>query len=94
MHGKEHHKQLRKRVKELEGKKDRGVRDTANLAQLRVRQTVGDFAEENPKTTIGLSALAGAGIGMSKGPEFVEATKNNAGHVKDIVKSLTSHVRK
>jgi len=77
---------LREKVRALEAKEDRGFRDALNLAQARARLTMGEFAETHPKTTMGVSALGGAFVGATQGPESVRSIRNTVEHLRNAAK--------
>lgn len=79
---------LQARVQELEGKPDRGYRDTMNLAQLKGREVVSRFAKEHPAAMMGANALGGAATGFMMGPEVVAATKNITERVPRMARNL------
>ena len=79
---------LKQRVQGLEGKKDRGLRDTLDLAQSRGRLTVGEFAKEHPGTMMGAGALGGALLGAQHGGGLADAAKQTVQQGGDIAKKI------
>jgi len=79
---------LKQRIQGLEGKKERGLRDTLDLAQLRARHTVGEFAQEHPGAMMGAGALGGALLGAQHGPSLVDAAKQSVQQGGDIAKKI------
>jgi hypothetical protein len=69
---------LRQKIESLEAKPDRGYTDTMNLAQAKARHTVGEFAQDHPKTMMGMGAMGGALLGAQSGPGLVDSVRNSA----------------
>ena len=79
---------LRQKIESLEAKPDRGYTDTMNLAQAKARHTVGEFAQDHPKTMMGMGAMGGALLGAQSGPGLVDSVRNSARSVADIGKHI------
>jgi hypothetical protein len=66
---------VRQKIDALEAIPERGAGDTANLAQLRVRQTLDEHAKAHPLATIATGALGGGILGATQGPGIVEMAR-------------------
>ena len=66
------------------------TKDTANLAQLQVRHTYGEFANKHPVANTAIGALGGGMLGLKGGPAIVEQAKQ----VPADLRELGSNVKK
>jgi hypothetical protein len=79
------------KLEAAEAKTDPGYKDTANLAQLRARKTMSDFAQQHPRTMMGAGALTGALAGLGAGiemPAAVASAKRTAGRLPGMAQNL------
>lgn len=80
---------LREKVRELEAVGDRSLGQTADLAQSRLRLTLGEYAEKHPGMSTALGALGGASAGANIGPQVVGAFRDHLiPDTRGIIKAL------
>jgi hypothetical protein len=75
---------MQQKIEALEANPDRGLRDTVDLAQARMRHTLGEYAGKHPLISAGMGALSGAALGATAGPGIVEKMQRVPGLVRDI----------
>lgn len=79
---------LRQKIEALQAQPDLDAKDTANLAQLQLRHTLGEYAHRHPVSSMGMGALAGGMFGASQGPGIVDAVREGRGLASDIGKNV------